>query len=175
MIRSRVALIIVLAFIVSCFPRVQCNFFPEAKDSPINSQQLATTVQGSVNDYAEILAADSILRIESTIEKLEKNKRLSSAILIVETTNGIPIEDFSLTAARQWDSAGHIPAENMSMLIVIATRDGKIRIEADRKLAQSIRNDYFNDVIATTLVPAFKKRQFESGIKSALQKVERKL
>ncbi len=85
------------------------------------------TVDHPVNDYAGVLEAADVRRISDRIAAVRAATGAQFALLVVDTTNGEPIDDFSLAAARQWQ--GGSAERNDGVLVTFAVRDHKSDIE----------------------------------------------
>lgn len=85
------------------------------------------TVDRPVNDYAGVLGPADVQRISDRIVAVRAATGVQMALLVVDTTSGEPIDDFSLAAARQW--RGGSADRNDGVLLTFAIRDRKSDIE----------------------------------------------
>lgn len=115
------------------------------------------TVDRPVNDYAGVLSDDDVQRISDRIAAVRAATGAQFALLVVDTTNGEPIDDFSLAAARQW--RGGSADRNDGVLVTFAVRDHKSNIDVGPGLQERIP-----DVIARRILdearPALRSSRF---------------
>ncbi len=80
-----------------------------------------------VNDYAHVLSDADVTRISDRIVATRNATGVQMALLVVDTTDGEPIDDFALAAARQW--GGGTATRNDGILVTFAIRDHHSDIE----------------------------------------------
>ena len=86
---------------------------------------------GRVVDQTGTLSSGDITALNQTIRDFEARKGSQVAVLIVPTTDGEAIEQFSLRVAEAW-KIGRKKIDDGAVL-VIAKNDRHLRIEVDRK------------------------------------------
>ena len=84
-------------------------------------------LSGRVVDQTGTLAAGDIASLTQTLKDLETRKGSQIAVLIVPTTDGEAIEQFSLRVAEAW-KIGRKKVDD-GALLVIAKNDRRLRIE----------------------------------------------
>ena len=89
-----------------------------------------------VNDYAHVLSDDDAARISARIEATRAATGVHVALLIVDTTAGIAIDDYAIDAARQW--GGGTSSRNDGVLVVFAVRDRHSDVEAGRGVEERL-------------------------------------
>lgn len=92
----------------------------------------AQSVDHPVNDYAGVLSESDANRIADRIIATRTQTGVQVALLVVTSTDGVPIDDYSLNAARAW--GGGTAGANNGVLIVFATRDHHSDIEVGRSV-----------------------------------------
>jgi uncharacterized protein len=80
-----------------------------------------------VNDYAHVLSDADVTRISERIVATRNATGVQVALLVVDTTDGVPIDDYALATARQW--RGGSADRNDGVLVTFAIRDRKSDIE----------------------------------------------
>ena len=112
----------------------------------------AQQITHPVNDYANVLAPAEEEALAHQILTVEDESRIAGhpvqmALLLVNTTSGIPIDEYALRVAREW--GGGTATLNDGLLIVFAMTDHKSDIEVGRGLENRI-----TDVEATRALHA---------------------
>ena len=82
-----------------------------------------------VEDYANIINSSDEQSLNGILQELEQKTGAQFIVLTVESTEGLPIEQFSIELAEKW-KLGRSGKDN-GMLFVIATKDRKYRFEVD--------------------------------------------
>ncbi len=85
------------------------------------------TIDRPVNDYAHVLSDADVARITDRIVATRNATGVQVALLVVDTTDGEPIDDYALATAREW--RGGSADRNDGVLITFAIRDRKSDIE----------------------------------------------
>lgn len=80
-----------------------------------------------VNDYANVLSPDDVRRITDRIVATRRATGVQVALLVVETTYGVPIDDYALATAAEW--RGGSADRSDGVLITFAIHDRKNDIE----------------------------------------------
>lgn len=84
-------------------------------------------VEHPVNDYAKVLSPAATSRIEELLRAHREKTGVQVAVLTVDTTGDMPIEDFSLKTAEGW--GGGSRGKDDGVLFTLAVKDHKMRIE----------------------------------------------
>jgi uncharacterized protein len=129
-----------------------------AKDVPI--------LTGRVVDEAKVLGEPFLQTWESQLQSLEETTGVQVAILVIPSLEGEPIEDYSLLVASTW-KLGQKGADN-GVLILVATRDKKVRIEVGYGLEGTLTDVYCHRIIQNKMIPEFRNFRWEKGLESAL-------
>ena len=113
-------------------------------------------------DRAEVIDSATEHKLIGLLQELEQKTKSRVIVVTVNTTGDIPIEDYALKRARTWKFGPN--RQGASILIVIAVKDRRYRIETGYKQegvmpdarAWKITNTYFK--------PHFKANRFGQGI-----------
>ena len=88
-------------------------------------QQLKPT--GYVNDFAGVLDAQSNARLTALCEEVDQKAQAQIAVVTVRTTEGVPIDEFSVDLATRW---GIGPKKSdRGVLVLLAVGDHRYRVE----------------------------------------------
>jgi uncharacterized protein len=84
-------------------------------------------LQGRVNDYANVLTPDQEAELSGLYESVERGIGSQIALLTIASSNGVPLDQYSLTVANTW-GLGRSGVDD-GLLITLAMNDRAIRIE----------------------------------------------
>ncbi|WP_158625146.1 TPM domain-containing protein [Corallococcus terminator] len=119
------------------------------------------SVTRPVTDLTETLRAQEMETVAQSLLKLRKEKRVQMAVLLVDTTNGQPIEDYAEEVFRVW-KGGEAGRDN-GVLLVIAKGDRRSRLEVGYGLESDL-----TDGEAQTLLhaqgPLLRQGRFEAAL-----------
>ena len=104
-----------------------------AQPSPAPLPSPVTTPTGYINDYANVIDAQTKSRLETILTNLKKLADIEIAVVTVPTTNGEDIFDYSLAVARGW-GIGSKDGEKLGLLLVVAVNDRKYFTQVSRHL-----------------------------------------
>ncbi|WP_195262556.1 MULTISPECIES: TPM domain-containing protein [unclassified Clostridium] len=115
-----------------------------------------------VNDYVGILKSDEIETIISLGKELEDKTGAQSIVVIVDTTDNIPIENYAINLFRSW-GIGQKNKDN-GLLLLVAINDRNWRVEVGRGLEGVIPDALSNRVMQSLAKDDFKNENYGSGI-----------
>ncbi len=118
-----------------------------------------------VTDLAGVLPAERVQRLEQVLTQFETETSHQIAVLTVPTTDGEPIEAFALRVAESW-KLGRKGADN-GILLIVATRDRKARIEVGYGLEGAVPDIVGKRVISDVMAPRFRADDMPGGIDAA--------
>jgi uncharacterized protein len=124
---------------------------------------------GRVVDQTGTLSSGDIASLTQTLADLERRKGSQIAILIVPTTDGEAIEQFSLRVAEAW-KIGRKKVDD-GALLVIAKNDRHLRIEVGYGLEGAITDVTGKRIIDEVITPKFKSGDFAGGISAGIAKM----
>ena len=113
-------------------------------------------------DQTGTLAAGDIASLTQTLKDLETRKGSQIAVLIVPTTDGEAIEQFSLRVAEAW-KIGRKKIDD-GALLVIAKNDRHLRIEVGYGLEGALTDATTKRIIDEDITPKFKAGDFAGGV-----------
>lgn len=126
---------------------------------------------GRVVDQTGTLSSGDVASLNQTIRNFETRKGSQIAVLIVPTTDGEAIEQFSLRAAEAW-KIGRKKIDDGAML-VIAKNDRHLRIEVGYGLEGALTDVTTKRIIDEEITPKFKTGDFAGGVSAGLNRVIR--
>ena len=126
---------------------------------------------GRVVDQTGTLSSGDIASLNQTIRSFEARKGSQIAVLIVPTTDGEAIEQFSLRAAEAW-KIGRKKIDDGAML-VIAKNDRHLRIEVGYGLEGALTDVTTKRIIDEEVTPKFKTGDFAGGVTAGVNKMIR--
>ena len=122
-----------------------------------------------VEDYANVINSADESSLNGILQELEQKTDAQYIILTVQTTGGLPIEQFSIELAEKW-KLGQKGKDN-GMLFTFAAKDRKYRFEVGYGLEGFITDQYCGRVGREVLVPHLKKGNYSQGIYQANLKI----
>jgi uncharacterized protein len=124
---------------------------------------------GRVVDQTGTLSSGDIAQLTQTLADLERRKGSQIAVLIVPTTDGEAIEQFSLRVAEAW-KIGRKKVDD-GALLVIAKNDRHLRIEVGYGLEGALTDVATKRLIDEVITPKFKSGDFAGGISAGIDKM----
>jgi len=129
--------------------------------------------QEYVDDLANVITPEHKHALNGILQELEQKTGVQYIILTVQTTNGIPIEDFSIGLAHNQWKLGQKGKDN-GLLFTLAVKDRAYRFEVGYGLEGFVTDAFVGQVGRDVLVPYLKKGQYSRGVYEAnLQVVQR--
>lgn len=124
-----------------------------------------------VEDYANVIDASTERSLNGILQELEQKTGVQYIILTVQTTGGVPIEQFSIELAEKWQ-LGQKGKDN-GMLFTLAARDRKYRFEVGYGLEGYVTDQYCGRIGRDVLVPLVRQGNFSQGIYQASLQIVR--
>jgi uncharacterized protein len=128
-------------------------------------------LSGRVVDQTGTLSSDDIAALTQTLKDLETRKGSQIAVLIVPTTEGESIEQFSIRAAEAW-KIGRKKIDD-GALLVIAKNDRHLRIEVGYGLEGALTDVTSKRIIDEDITPKFKNGDFAGGVSAGVNRIIR--
>lgn len=117
-------------------------------------------------DNAHVIQPDDRAKLEAIYLNLKQRANIEFAVLTVDTTGGIPIEDFTLSVYRGW---GVGTKENDGFLLVLAIQDRKYYTEVGYHLEGDLNDGLVGQIQRERLVPQVKKGNYSQAISDTVQ------
>ena len=108
-------------------------------------------LEGRVIDQVNLLSAPVKKDINKILENHEKETSNQIVVVILDTLNGYPIEDYSYQLGRFWGIGQK--DKNNGVLLVISMAEKKIRIEVGYGLEGALTDKISHEIINYTIMP----------------------
>ena len=126
---------------------------------------------GRVVDRTGTLSSTDVDSLNQAIRAFESRKGSQVAVLVVPTTDGESIEQFSLRVAEAW-KIGRKKIDD-GVLLVIAKNDRKLRIEVGYGLEGALTDVTSKRIIDEIITPRFRNSDFGGGISAGVDRILR--
>ena len=126
-------------------------------------------LEGRVIDQVNLLSVPVKNDINKILETHEKETSNQIVVVILDTLNGYPIEDYTYQLGRYWEIGQK--EKNNGVLLVIAMQEKKIRIEVGYGLEGALTDKISYEIINYSIKPNFKANQYELGILKAINEI----
>jgi uncharacterized protein len=126
-----------------------------------------------VEDYANVINNADEQSLNGILQELEQKTGAQYIVLTVETTEGLPIEQFSIELVEKW-KLGQKGKDN-GMLFTLAAKDRRYRFEVGYGLEGFITDQFCGQVGRDSLVPYLKKGDYSRGIYQANLRIIQKI
>jgi len=143
---------VVLLFFFMAAPLSVC--FPEAVGE--------LSPSGLVNDYAGALSPSAEAQINALLEELRAKTGAEIAIVTVNTTSPLTIEQFAVELFEKW-GIGQKGKDN-GVLVLLAVKDRNVRIEVGYGLEGAITDAKSKIIINELMLPAFRQGNYDLGV-----------
>ena len=129
-----------------------------------------------VVDQANILNPQQKQRLEAQLKGIYRQGLAQAAVVIVPTTNGTPIFDYSLQAAEKWQ-LGDADTDD-GLLILVAVNDRDMYIQTGYGLEGVLPDGALNRIIREDITPYFKPEngsRYFDGLTTGISRIEERL
>jgi len=156
MTRTRIFVIVAAPFIL-----LFAGLVPALAQSPLPPPT------GYVNDYAGVVDSASKARMETTLGNLDRQQQIQMSVVVVETTGGREIFDYSLAVARGW-GIGAKDAKKPSLLLLAAIKDRTGFTQVSRHLEGDLPDGLVGQIQRENIVPAFRAGEYGRGLEDTI-------
>lgn len=118
-----------------------------------------------VEDYANVINSSDERSLNDILQELAQKTGAQYIVLTVQTTGGVPIEQFAIELAEKW-KLGQKGKDN-GMLFVLAYADRKYRFEIGYGLEGFVTDAYCGRIGRDVLRPLLKQGDSSTGIYQA--------
>ncbi|MGM0366801.1 MAG: TPM domain-containing protein [Actinomycetota bacterium] len=118
--------------------------------------------RGYVNDFANVLDAGTVSKLENFISTTEAETTAEIAVVTLDSLDGWEIEDYAIQLFSSWQ-IGKKDKDN-GVLLLVAIEDRVLRIEVGYGLEGAITDLESGEIIDDIIVPWFKQDDYPSGI-----------
>lgn len=126
-----------------------------------------------VIDQANILNPQEKQRLEAQLRTIYQQGLAQAAVVIVPTTNGMPIFDYALQVAEKWQ----LGTEDIDdgLLMVVAVNDRDMYILTGYGLEGVLPDAAVNRIIREDITPLFKQNNYGAGILAGVTALQSRL
>ncbi len=125
-----------------------------------------------IQDEENVMSSLTLERLESEIRKLNDDNLAQVGVLIVGSLSGESIEEYSIKVAEKWKLG--TKEEDNGIILIIAIKDKKIRIEVGQGL-EHIITDLYSSRIIDEMKPFLRSQDYDQAISLAFYKIEEKI
>ncbi|MGP5550436.1 TPM domain-containing protein [Psychrobacter namhaensis] len=126
-----------------------------------------------VIDQANILNPQEKQRLEAQLRNIYQQGLAQAAVVIVPTTNGLPIFDYALQVAEKWQLGDQDIDDGL--LIVVAVNDRDMYILTGYGLEGVLPDAAVNRIIREEITPLFKQDNYGAGILAGVEALKARL
>jgi uncharacterized protein len=137
--------------------------------APVFAQVPVPQLTSPVVDLTNTLSAQERAQLDQKLRAFFERKGAQVQVLLVPTTEGEPIEQFSARVFEAW-KLGRQGVDD-GVLLTVAKNDRAVRIEVAYGLEGALPDVITGRIIEQVIVPRFRNGQFYDGINEAVDRV----
>ncbi|MDC9596879.1 TPM domain-containing protein [Xenorhabdus anantnagensis] len=123
-----------------------------------------------VTDISKVLTKAENQRLTRQLKKLQSERKVQMAVLIIPTTGSDTVEAFSSHVFDKWKLGNK--EHNDGILFLIASDDHKMRIAIGSGLERQLTDGKIAGILRKDVKPAFKENAYFEGISNAIDSVD---
>jgi clan AA aspartic protease (TIGR02281 family) len=127
------------------------------------------TLTGRVVDDVHILSSITIADLERKSADLEQKSGIQLVVVSVPSLDGEEIEPYATALFNTWKIGQ--AKQNNGVLLLIAPKERRIRIEVGRGLEGTLTNAVCSDIIVNAIAPRFKAGDYNGGVTRAVDDI----
>lgn len=124
---------------------------------------------GRVVDNADYLSSSTEKQLVALLAAHEKATTNQVVVVTLKNLQGYSIEEYGYQLGREWGIGQK--DRNNGVLLIVSKAERKVRIEVGYGLEGVLTDALSSNIIHTEILPAFKKRQFDTGIEKGAHSV----
>lgn len=136
------------------------SFFPFTINAEIKVP--SPTPYKYVNDYLKVINQTELNNIVSIGKELEDKTGAQAVVVIIDSTNNIPIEEYAINLFRTW-GIGQKEKDN-GLLLLLAIKDRAWRVEVGRGLEGAVPDALSNRIMESVAKPNFIEDNYGKGV-----------
>ncbi|TXD98533.1 TPM domain-containing protein [Psychrobacter frigidicola] len=149
------------------------NNLPPVKSSAAAVDADKLILNSPVVDQANLLNPQQKLRLTEQLHSIYRQGLAQAAVVIVPTTNGVPIFDYALQVADKWQLGSKDTDDGL--LILLAVNDRNIYILSGYGLEGVMPDSALNRIIREDITPNFKQNDYAAGLFAGVSSLEARL
>ncbi|MBN2131359.1 MAG: TPM domain-containing protein [Sedimentisphaerales bacterium] len=142
--------------------------------SAFGQTELPAQPRTYVEDLANVINADHERALNGVLQELEQKTGAQYIVLTVQTTGGVPIEQFAIELAHTKWKLGQEGRDN-GMLFVLALKDRRWRFEVGYGLEGFVTDQFSGRTGREVLTPYLKRGDYSQGIYEANLRIVQKI
>ena len=123
---------------------------------------------GYVNDYANVIDAQTKSRLETVLSNLKQRANIEIAVVTIPTTGNEDIFAYSLAVARSW-GIGSKGDDKAGLLLLVAIDDRKYFTQVSTSLEGDLPDGVVGQIQRERLIPQLKKGDYSQGVNDTVQ------
>ena len=124
-------------------------------------------------DQVNLLSSEESSRVRGLLGVVNRSDKIQMAILIADSLQGFEIESYSIAVVEKW-KLGKKDKDN-GLLLVLAPKERKIRIEVGYGLEGVITDAKSRQFIDNQMLPYFKANRFGDGLLVGIESIAKEL
>jgi uncharacterized protein len=125
---------------------------------------------GFVNDFAQMLTADTRSALEQELKNFRAEKAHEIAVVTVPTIADETIETYAVKLFAEWGIGGK--EKDNGVLLLIARDEREVRIEVGYGLEGALTDLESKQIIDKVIVPAFARGEIDAGVTQGVSAIE---
>jgi uncharacterized protein len=125
--------------------------------------------EGYVADTVGLLNQETLQYVNNLIAKLDKLTTAQLAVVTIDSTTPETIEQYAILLFNDWE-IGQADKDN-GVLLLIAIKDRRLRIEIGYGLEDALTNDEAKYIIDEIIVPHFKEDNYIIGTVNGIEAI----
>jgi len=124
-----------------------------------------------VNDFANVIDPESARQLDSLIRALQE---ATGDVVVVATVDSLEGDDLNAYAERMFRNRGKgigQSGKDNGLLVLVAVKDRKIKIEVGYDLEQFITDGFAGETIRHEITPRFRQGAYGAGIVAGTQRL----
>jgi uncharacterized protein len=124
-----------------------------------------------VNDFANVIDAESERQLESLIRALEET---TGDVVVVATIDSLQGEDVYQYAERMYRNRGKgigQAGKDNGLLVLAAVKDRQLKVEVGYDLEQFITDGFAGETIRQEIAPRFRQGAYGAGLVAGVQRI----
>lgn len=126
-----------------------------------------------VMDYAQILNANEKQQLSEQLYKIYQDRLAQVALVIVPTTDGVPIFDYTMAVAKRF-GLGQKGVDN-GVLIMVAINDRDLFIATGYGVEGVLPDGAISRIIREDIKPSFKNGAYAQGLSAGIARIDERL
>ena len=141
---------------------------PSINLEPLN---IASQLKRPVNDFVGVLTQAQVDGLENKLKTIDSKGLLQIGVVIVPTTNGMPIFDYALTIARKWGLGSQ--KNSNGVFVLLAVNDQQMYILTGSDVEDVLTNERVSKIIENDITPYFRQDKYADGLSSGVDALVR--